>query len=82
MSASPTTRRAPWSAPFSLRDIAAAVSISSLVGSADTIVQQLRRYRDMGFDEVMVRHIVGDHGLMLQSFARIARDVMPRIRGL
>jgi alkanesulfonate monooxygenase SsuD/methylene tetrahydromethanopterin reductase-like flavin-dependent oxidoreductase (luciferase family) len=53
-----------------------------LVGSADTIVQQLREYRNMGFDFVMVRHIVGDHQLMLRSFERIGSGVMPRIRGL
>jgi alkanesulfonate monooxygenase SsuD/methylene tetrahydromethanopterin reductase-like flavin-dependent oxidoreductase (luciferase family) len=53
-----------------------------LVGSADSVVQQLRRYRDLGFDDVMVRHIVGDHQLMLQSFERIGRDVMPRIHAL
>jgi alkanesulfonate monooxygenase SsuD/methylene tetrahydromethanopterin reductase-like flavin-dependent oxidoreductase (luciferase family) len=53
-----------------------------LVGSADTVVGDLHRYRDMGFDAVMVRHIVGDHQLMLQSFDRIGRDVMPRIRDL
>jgi alkanesulfonate monooxygenase SsuD/methylene tetrahydromethanopterin reductase-like flavin-dependent oxidoreductase (luciferase family) len=53
-----------------------------LVGSADTVVQALRRYRDMGFDYVMVRHIVGDHQLMLRSFERIGRDVMPQIRHL
>jgi alkanesulfonate monooxygenase SsuD/methylene tetrahydromethanopterin reductase-like flavin-dependent oxidoreductase (luciferase family) len=51
-----------------------------LVGGADTIVQALRRYRAMGFDYVMVRHIVGDHQLMLRSFERIGRDVMPKIR--
>ena len=53
-----------------------------LVGSADTVVQSLRRYRGMGFDFVMVRHIVGDHQLMLRSFERIGRDVMPKIRSL
>jgi hypothetical protein len=53
-----------------------------LVGSADTVVQRLRTYRQMGFDYVMVRHIVGDHQLMLRSFERIGRDVMPRIRPL
>jgi alkanesulfonate monooxygenase SsuD/methylene tetrahydromethanopterin reductase-like flavin-dependent oxidoreductase (luciferase family) len=53
-----------------------------LVGSADTVVQSLRRYRAMGFDYVMVRHIVGDHQLMLRSFERIGRDVMPQIRDL
>ena len=53
-----------------------------LVGSADSVVEALRRYRNLGFGEVMVRHIVGDHQLMLRSFARIGRDVMPRIRDL
>jgi alkanesulfonate monooxygenase SsuD/methylene tetrahydromethanopterin reductase-like flavin-dependent oxidoreductase (luciferase family) len=52
-----------------------------LVGSADTVVQDLTRCRDRGFEYVMVRHIVGDHRLMLRSFERIGRDVMPRIRG-
>jgi hypothetical protein len=33
-------------------------------------------------DYVMVRHIVGDHQLMLRSFERIGRDVMPRVRDL
>jgi alkanesulfonate monooxygenase SsuD/methylene tetrahydromethanopterin reductase-like flavin-dependent oxidoreductase (luciferase family) len=53
-----------------------------LVGSADTVVQTLTSCLAMGFDYVMVRHIVGDHQLMLRSFERIGRDVMPRIRDL
>jgi len=53
-----------------------------LVGHPGTIVEDLRRYRQMGFDHAMVRHIVGDHRLMLRSFARIGRDVMPGIRSL
>ena len=52
------------------------------MGGADTIVSRLQAYRDMGFDYVMVRHIVGDHALMLRSFDRLGRDVMPRIRAL
>jgi len=53
-----------------------------LVGGPRTIVQQLRDYRAMGFDSVMVRHIVGDHQHMLNSFRRIGTDVMPAIRDL
>lgn len=53
-----------------------------LVGGADAVVEDLRRYRRMGFDAAMVRHIVGDHQLMLRSFERIGRAVMPRIRDL
>jgi len=36
----------------------------------------------MGFDYVMVRHIVGDHHLMLRSFERIGLEVTPQIRDL
>jgi alkanesulfonate monooxygenase SsuD/methylene tetrahydromethanopterin reductase-like flavin-dependent oxidoreductase (luciferase family) len=53
-----------------------------LVGSAETVVRDLRKYRNVGFDYVMVRHIVGDHQLMLRSFERIGRDVMPQIRDI
>jgi alkanesulfonate monooxygenase SsuD/methylene tetrahydromethanopterin reductase-like flavin-dependent oxidoreductase (luciferase family) len=53
-----------------------------LVGSASTVVQQLQEYRRMGFEYVMVRHIVGDHEQMLRSFERIGSDVMPAIRDL
>jgi len=53
-----------------------------LVGRGQTVVEQLRRYRDLGFDDVMVRHVVGDHRLMLDSFERIGRDVMPKLRAL
>jgi alkanesulfonate monooxygenase SsuD/methylene tetrahydromethanopterin reductase-like flavin-dependent oxidoreductase (luciferase family) len=53
-----------------------------LVGGAETIVQQLREYRAMGFEYVMVRHIVGDHDLMLRSFERIGTYVLPQIRDL
>jgi alkanesulfonate monooxygenase SsuD/methylene tetrahydromethanopterin reductase-like flavin-dependent oxidoreductase (luciferase family) len=53
-----------------------------LVGSAETVVQRLREYRTMGFDFVMVRHIVGGHQLMLGSFERIGSGVIPQIRSL
>lgn len=53
-----------------------------LVGGPQTIVEQLRDYRAMGFDYVMVRHILGDHQHMLDSFRRIGAHVMPAIRDL
>jgi alkanesulfonate monooxygenase SsuD/methylene tetrahydromethanopterin reductase-like flavin-dependent oxidoreductase (luciferase family) len=53
-----------------------------LVGGPATVVQQLREYRVMGFEHVMVRHITGDHVQMLESFGRIGRHVMPAIRDL
>lgn len=53
-----------------------------LVGGPDTIVQMLREYRAMGFERVLVRHIVGDHQQMLASFRRIGSGVLPAIRDL
>ncbi len=52
-----------------------------LVGSAGTVVAKLRDYRELGFDYAMVRHIVGDHELMLGSFERIGAKVVPALRG-
>ena len=53
-----------------------------LVGSAESVVQQLEDYRAIGFDHALVRHIVGDHALMLRSFERIGKDVLPRLHAL
>jgi len=36
----------------------------------------------MGLDYVVVRHIVGDHQLLLRSVERIGPDAMPQIRDL
>ena len=51
-----------------------------LVGGPESVIQQLHDYRALGFEYVMVRHILGDHQLMLRSFERIGRYVMPAIR--
>jgi alkanesulfonate monooxygenase SsuD/methylene tetrahydromethanopterin reductase-like flavin-dependent oxidoreductase (luciferase family) len=53
-----------------------------LVGNPETVVERLRHYRALGFEEVMVRHVTGDHQQMLRSFALIGRHVMPAIRAL
>ena len=53
-----------------------------LVGSPATVVERLRHYRGLGFEDVMVRHVTGDHQRMLRSFALIGELVMPAIRGL
>ena len=53
-----------------------------LVGNPETVVERLRHYRTLGFEEVMVRHITGDHQKMLDSFALIGGLVMPAIRSL
>ncbi len=53
-----------------------------LVGSPRSVIERLRSYRALGFEEVMVRHITGDHRLMLRSFELIGTHVMPAIRDL
>jgi alkanesulfonate monooxygenase SsuD/methylene tetrahydromethanopterin reductase-like flavin-dependent oxidoreductase (luciferase family) len=50
-----------------------------LVGSPTTVVQRLDAYRAMGFDNVLVRHISGDHERILSSIELIGRDVIPEI---
>ena len=44
--------------------------------------ETIKEYRAMGFDHALVRHIVGDHALMLRSFERIGKDVLPRLHAL
>lgn len=55
---------------------------TSLVGSAGTVVKRLAGYRDMGFEKVLVRHIVGDHQQILDSLRRIGDDVIPAVADL
>lgn len=52
---------------------------TSLVGSAETVVKRLEFYRKIGFETVLVRHIVGDHQLILDSLRRIGDSVIPAI---
>ena len=52
------------------------------MGDPETVVARLRHYRALGFEEVMVRHVTGDHQQMLRSFSLIGRHVMPAIRNL
>jgi alkanesulfonate monooxygenase SsuD/methylene tetrahydromethanopterin reductase-like flavin-dependent oxidoreductase (luciferase family) len=53
-----------------------------LVGSCESVIGRLAQCRELGFDEVMVRHITGDHALMLRSFELIGDRVIPAIRNL
>ncbi|WP_326835317.1 LLM class flavin-dependent oxidoreductase [Amycolatopsis rhabdoformis] len=55
---------------------------TALVGSAATVIERLKFYRGLGFDFVLVRHIVGDHRLILDSIRRIGDEVLPAIRSL
>ncbi len=52
-----------------------------IVGSPKTVVGRLREYAEMGFPTSLVRPIVGDHELMLDSLRRLGREVIPELRG-
>jgi alkanesulfonate monooxygenase SsuD/methylene tetrahydromethanopterin reductase-like flavin-dependent oxidoreductase (luciferase family) len=43
-----------------------------VVGGVDTVAHQLRALADLGFDEVLVRHLVDDQQEVLASFGRLA----------
>lgn len=49
-----------------------------LVGSPDTVREQLLGYQAMGFDDVLVRHITGDHRAMIESFGLLG-DVVKQL---
>jgi alkanesulfonate monooxygenase SsuD/methylene tetrahydromethanopterin reductase-like flavin-dependent oxidoreductase (luciferase family) len=53
-----------------------------LVGGVESVAEQLHSYRALGFEFVMVRHIIGEHDAMLRSFARIGESLMPMIRSM
>lgn len=48
-----------------------------LSGGPDRVAEELLRYEAMGFDLAIVRHLAGDHDLMLSSVRRIGDAVMP-----
>ena len=50
--------------------------------SARTVAGKLRFYHSLSFSTVLIRHIVGDHSLMLDSFRRLGADVIPQVRDL
>ncbi len=52
-----------------------------MVGGPATVIEQLRRYAEMGFETTLVRPILGDHALMLDSLRRLGAEVIPEVRG-
>jgi alkanesulfonate monooxygenase SsuD/methylene tetrahydromethanopterin reductase-like flavin-dependent oxidoreductase (luciferase family) len=51
----------------------------SIVGNAEVMIQSIARYRDLGFDEIIVPDFVlGDSAeVRRESYERFARDVIP-----
>jgi alkanesulfonate monooxygenase SsuD/methylene tetrahydromethanopterin reductase-like flavin-dependent oxidoreductase (luciferase family) len=51
-----------------------------LYGSPATVADRLLDYEHQGFEVAIVRHLAGDHSLMLESLQRIGEGVMPLLR--
>ncbi|MEO8540230.1 MAG: LLM class flavin-dependent oxidoreductase [bacterium] len=50
-----------------------------IVGSPETAIERLAYYRGLGFEEVMVRHVSGNHALIKRSIELIGERVLPAI---
>jgi alkanesulfonate monooxygenase SsuD/methylene tetrahydromethanopterin reductase-like flavin-dependent oxidoreductase (luciferase family) len=50
------------------------------MGSPERVVERLAYYHGLGFEEVMVRHVRGDHALIKRSMELIGERVLPVIR--
>jgi alkanesulfonate monooxygenase SsuD/methylene tetrahydromethanopterin reductase-like flavin-dependent oxidoreductase (luciferase family) len=53
-----------------------------LSGSARTVTEKLLAYEEMGFAVTIVRHLAGDHTMMLDSVGHIGAGVMPLLKAL
>lgn len=53
-----------------------------LCGSARTVTEKLLAYEAMGFEVTIVRHLAGDHAMMLNSVGHIGAGVMPLLQAL
>jgi alkanesulfonate monooxygenase SsuD/methylene tetrahydromethanopterin reductase-like flavin-dependent oxidoreductase (luciferase family) len=53
-----------------------------LFGSARTVTEKLLAYEAMGFAVTIVRHLAGDHAMMLDSVGHIGSGVMPLLKAL
>jgi alkanesulfonate monooxygenase SsuD/methylene tetrahydromethanopterin reductase-like flavin-dependent oxidoreductase (luciferase family) len=51
-----------------------------IIGGPDTVIEELRGLHEQGFEHVLVRHIVNDQGLVLDSYRRLGEAVLPRVR--
>jgi alkanesulfonate monooxygenase SsuD/methylene tetrahydromethanopterin reductase-like flavin-dependent oxidoreductase (luciferase family) len=51
-----------------------------LVGGPETVAQELRGLGELGFEHILVRHIVPQQELVLASYRRLGEQVLPRLR--
>jgi alkanesulfonate monooxygenase SsuD/methylene tetrahydromethanopterin reductase-like flavin-dependent oxidoreductase (luciferase family) len=53
-----------------------------LVGSSARVIDGLRELHELGFEHVLVRHIVPQQELVLASYRRLGAEVLPAVREL
>lgn len=51
-----------------------------IIGGPETVLERLHELHDLGFDEVLVRHVVNQQELVLASYARLGAAVAPVMR--
>ena len=51
-----------------------------VVGSPETVAAEFRKLAALGFEHVLIRHIVFDQEKVLASYRRLGRDVLPAVR--
>lgn len=53
-----------------------------VIGGPDTVIEEFRALHAMGFEHVLVRHIVPDQEKVLASYRRLGNEVLPAVREL
>ncbi len=53
-----------------------------LIGGPERIAEEFAALAKQGFEHVLVRHLVPEQELVLASYERLGREVLPRVKGL
>lgn len=51
-----------------------------IIGGPETVTERLHELHDLGFEHVLIRHVVPQQELVLASYARLGEHVLPRVR--
>jgi alkanesulfonate monooxygenase SsuD/methylene tetrahydromethanopterin reductase-like flavin-dependent oxidoreductase (luciferase family) len=53
---------------------------SLVIGGPERVAEEFAALAEMGFEHVLVRHVVSDQNLVLDSYRRLGHIVVPRLR--
>lgn len=53
-----------------------------IIGGPETVAAEFEALAQLGFAQVLVRHIVTDQAKVLASYRRLGAEVLPRVRGV